>query len=164
MMGPYLESLRSRLGSQRVMLPGVRAIILNEREEVLLQRRTDMALWGLPSGSVELDETALEALVREVREETSLEVCQSEPMALYSGPSQRFTYPNGDEIQCFSVAFIVRDWTGEPRADGVEGSEVRFWPLDALPADLVPMHARTLDDIRQYDGQFLLSGNGSVRQ
>jgi len=38
-----------------------------------------------------------------------------EQMALYSGPSQRFQYPNGDEIQCFSVAFIVRDWTGEPR-------------------------------------------------
>ena len=163
MMGSYLQSLRSRVGSQRILLPGVRAIILNEREDVLLQRRTDMALWGLPSGSVELDETALEALVREVREETGLEVRQAEPMALYSGPSQRFTYPNGDEIQCFSVAFIVPDWTGEPRADGVEGSEVRFWPLGALPADLVPIHARTLEDFKQYDGRFLLPGNGSAR-
>jgi len=159
MMGPYLENLRSRVGTQPILLPGVRAIILNELGEVLLQRRTDMALWGLPSGSVELDETALDALVREVSEETNLEVRQAEPMALYSGPSQRFTYPNGDEIQCFSVAFIVRDWTGEPRADGVEGSEVRFWPLGALPPDLVPIHARTLDDFKQYDGRFLLSGS-----
>lgn len=159
MMGPYLESLRSRVGSQRILLPGVRAIILNDQEDVLLQRRTDLALWGLPSGSVELDETAVEALTREVLEETRLNVLQAEPMALYSGPSQRFQYPNGDEIQCFSVAFIVRDWTGEPRADGVEGSEVRFWPLGALPAELVPIHARTLDDFKQYDGRFLLSGS-----
>jgi len=158
-MGPYLESLRSRVGSQPILLPGVRAIILNDQEDVLLQRRTDIALWGLPSGSVELDETAFEALKREVREETGLEVRQAEPMALYSGPSQRFQYPNGDEIQCFSVAFIVRDWTGEPRADGVEGSEVRFWPLGALPPDLVPIHARTLDDFKEYDGRFLLSGS-----
>lgn len=152
MMGPYLQSLRSRVGPQPILLPGVRAIILNEREEVLLQRRTDMALCGLPSGSVELDEMALDALAREVFEETGLEVRQAEPMALYSGPCQRFKYPNGDEIQCFSVAFIVREWTGEPKADGVEGSEVRFWPIDELPEDLVPIHAKTLNDFRRYHG------------
>lgn len=41
-MGPYLEGLRSRLGHQCILLPGVRAIILNDRGEVLLRRRTDM--------------------------------------------------------------------------------------------------------------------------
>ena len=156
MMGPYLDGIRSVLGSRCVLLPGVRAIILNEPEEVLLQRRTDIAYWGLPSGSVELDETALDALTREVREETGLEVRQAEPMALYSGKSQRFTYPNGDEILCFSVAFIVRDWHGEPKADGVEGSEVRFWPMNALPEDLVGIHRDTLADYRRYEGHFLL--------
>ena len=67
MMGSYLEFLRSRLGKGRILLPGVRAIILNARDEVLLQRRTDIKCWGLPAGSVELDETVLEALIREVR-------------------------------------------------------------------------------------------------
>lgn len=158
MMSSYLRNLRSCVGSQRILLPGVRAIILDEHGDVLLQRRTDMALWGLPAGSVELDETAFEALVREVREETALEVRQAEPMALYSGRSQQFKYPNGDEIQCFSVAFIVRDWAGEPRADGVEGSEVRFWSIDALPENLVPIHAETLNDFRRYNGEFMVCG------
>jgi len=155
-MGPYLQSIRSRVGPQCILLPGVRAIILNDRGEVLLQRRRDMDCWGLPSGSLELNETALEALKREVREETGLEVRQAEPMALYSGPSQRFKYPSGDEIQCFSVAFIVRDWAGTPKADGVEGSEVRFWPLSGLPRNLLPIHARTLADFKRYRGGFLL--------
>ena len=161
MMGPYLQDMRSCLGSQCILLPGVRAIILDGRGEVLLQRRIDLACWGLPSGSVELDETALQALKREVREETALEVRQAEPMALYSGPSQRFRYPNGDEIQCFSVAFIVCDWVGEPRADGVEGSEVRFWPMDDLPKDLVDIHRETLVDYGAYDGRFLLPNDAS---
>jgi len=140
------------------LLPGVRAIILNDRgDEVLLQRRTDLDCWGLPSGSVELDETALQALKREVREETALEVRRAEPMALYSGPSQRFRYPNGDEIQCFSVAFIVHDWAGDPKADGVEGSEVRFWPIAELPESLVDIHRKTLADYRAYSGQFFLA-------
>ena len=155
-MGPYLQSIRSRLGQQCILLPGVRAIILNDRDEVLLQRRLDLDCWGLPSGSVELDETALGALKREVREETGLDVRLAEPMALYSGPSQRFTYPNGDEVQCFSIAFIVRRWAGEPKADGLEGSEVRFWPISGLPPDLVPIHAGTLADFRQYEGRFMI--------
>ncbi len=163
-MGPYLQSIRSRVGSQCLLLPGVRAIIVNDQGEVLLQKRTDLDCWGLPSGCVELEETALEALRREVHQETGLEVRQAEPMALYSGPGQRFKYPNGDEIQCFSVAFVVRDWAGMPKADGVEGSEVRFWPLDALPGDLVAIHARTLADFKQYRGGFFLppgpDGNG----
>jgi 8-oxo-dGTP pyrophosphatase MutT (NUDIX family) len=155
-MGSYVETMRSRVGRQCLLLPGVRAIIVNDKEEVLLQRRTDTARWGLPAGSVELDETALHALKREVREETGLQVRRAEPMALYSGPSQRFRYPNGDEVQGFAVAFIVRDWAGTPKADGVEGSDVRFWPVKAPPADLAAIHRQTLADYRRYQGRFLL--------
>ncbi len=156
MISPYVASLRAHIGSQCILLPGVRAILVNDRGEVLLQRRTDMGRWGLPAGSVELEESALEALKREVSEETGLRVLHAEPMGLYSGHAQRLRYPNGDQIQCFAVAFIVREWEGEPRADGVEGSAVRFWPLDALPPDLVQIHARTLDDFRRYRGVFVL--------
>lgn len=156
-MNEYLRMIRDLVGSRCILLPGVRAIIVNEAQEILLQRRTDMALWGLPSGSVELNESALEAVKREVAEETSLEVLHAEPMALYSGPRQKFTYPNGDEIQCFSLAFIIRQWQGQPRADGVEGSEVRFFSLSQLPTDLVPIHKQTLEDYAKYEGTFILS-------
>lgn len=106
---------------------------------------------------MEPGETALEALAREVHEETALEIVRAEPMALHSGPEQFFVYPNGDEVQCFSVSFVIREWRGRPEADGVEGSEVRFWPLDGLPENLVEIHARILDDFSRYDGTFLLS-------
>ena len=155
-MNDYVRTMRDLVGSRRIFAPGVRAILLNEAGDVLLQRRTDMPLWGLPSGSVELDESAFDALEREVAEETSLRILEAEPMALYCGPSQRFTYPNGDEIQCFSVAFIVRRWEGQPRADGVEGSEVRFFPLSELPEDLAPVHRQTLEDFGRYKGTFLV--------
>ena len=94
MMGPYLQDMRSCLGSQCILLPGVRAIILNDQGEVLLQHRTDINCWGLPAGSVELDETALEALKREVHEETGLKVHRAEPMARYSGGRPSKPGPN----------------------------------------------------------------------
>jgi len=156
-MSEYIQTMRELVGTRRIFVPGVRAIILNKAGEVLLQRRTDVDQWGLPAGAVELDESALNALEREVLEETALRVVTAEPMALYSGPGQQFAYPNGDEVQCFAIAFIVREWEGEPRPDGVEGTELRFFSLSQLPEDLVWIHQKTLDDYRQYDGTFFLA-------
>lgn len=146
------------VGAQRIFVPGVRAVIVNQPSEILLQRRTDSSLWGLPGGAVELNETVYDALEREVLEETGLTVVTAHPMGLYSGPNQQITYPNGDEVQCFALAFIVSEWTGRPRADGREGSDVRFFPLERLPAALVPIHRKTIEDYAGYDGTFLLSG------
>jgi mutator protein MutT len=154
----YAHMIRSLVGTRCIFVPGVRALILNEEGEVLLQQRADTGRWGLPGGAVELGETALEALKREVLEETGLIVISAEPMALYSGLQQRFAYPNGDEVQCFAVAFIVRQWEGIPHPDGNEGAELRFWPRTQLPGNLVPVHAETLSDLERYRGRFLLSG------
>ena len=153
----YVAGLRSRVGAECIFVPGVRAIILDKNGNVLLQRRSDNDFWGLPGGGVELHETAFEALCREVREETRIIVLRAEPMALYSGPDQRFSYPNGDEVQPFAIAFIIRKWKGEPQADGKEGLELRFWPMDALPCGIVPIHARTLEDFRAYNGRFIVA-------
>jgi len=152
----YAMEIRRLVGSRRVFVPGVRAIIVNSNGEILLQYRLDNARWGLPGGSVELDETALEALRREVREETSLEVIEAEPMGLYCGPDQKFSYPNGDEVQCFAIAFIVRNWRGSPHADGQEGAAVRFFSGSELPDNVVPLHMQTLTDYFRYDGSFIL--------
>ncbi|HNQ84655.1 MAG TPA: NUDIX domain-containing protein [Deltaproteobacteria bacterium] len=154
-MAPYAHMIRSLVGSRCIFVPGVRALIINDFGEVLLQRRSDTGCWGLPGGAVELGETVLEALRREVHEETSLRVLSAEPMGLYTGPQQRFAYPNGDEVQCFAVAFIVSQWEGSPRPDGTEGTDLCFWPRTGLPDNLVPIHAETLADLERYRGQFL---------
>ncbi len=156
-MSGYISELRELVGSRRLFAPGVRAIVLNEVGEILFQRRTDSGRWGLPGGAVELGESALEALERELAEETSLTVLEAEPMALYSGKQQAFSYPNGDKIQCYALAFIVRRWSGTPRPDGDEGSELRFFPLNGLPPDLHEIHRLTLRDYSRYKGKFLVN-------
>lgn len=156
-MTHYVQSIRKFIGSERLFVPGVRAILVNPQGQILLQRRTDVSLWGLPAGAVELDETPREALHREVKEETGLEVITAEPLGLYCGPTQKFSYPNGDRIQCFSLAFIVKEWSGLPVADGIEGSDLRFFDSADIPDDLVSTHQETLQDYIRNTGTFIVT-------
>lgn len=155
-MADYVMDLRKLVGTRMLYLPGVRAIIVNDKGQILLQKRTDTLNWGLPSGSCELEDSVLDTLKREITEETTLEVLEAEPMALYTGPGQRVVYPHGDMIQCFSVAFVVRKWSGEAVADGVEGSELGWFAPNDLPDDTVEIHKQTVADYLAWDGKFML--------
>ncbi len=156
-MDNYIKTIRKMVGNTRIFLPGIRAILLNDLDQVLLQKRTDMNIWGLPAGAVEIGETVMDTLKREVMEETSLTVISAEPMALYSGKKQQFSYPNGDQIQPFAMAFLVTEWEGEPQVDGVEGHEVRWFAFDQLPEEMVPVHRQVLEDYQnRYTGEFFL--------
>ena len=66
--------------------PAVAAVIHNGDGRILLQRRSDNGLWGLPGGSVEIGESVRDAIVREVREETGLTVEVLRLIGVYSDP------------------------------------------------------------------------------
>lgn len=53
---------------------GVDAIVMNDEKQILLVQRTDDKTWSMPGGWVEADETVDQAIVREVLEETGLEI------------------------------------------------------------------------------------------
>jgi ADP-ribose pyrophosphatase YjhB (NUDIX family) len=127
--------------------PGVAAVVLNADGHVLLGRRADNGLWGLPSGHVEPGETVAEAIRREVREETSIEVRVDALIGVYSDPaSQVFVYPSGRVTHFITTCFRCSVAGGTLHPDGVETLAVRFFPPDDLPADLLPMHPRWLAD------------------
>ncbi len=127
--------------------PGVAAVVLDGSGRVLLARRADNGLWGLPSGHVEPGETVGEAVTREVREETGLEVRVVQLIGIYSDPaSQVFAYPDGRVIHFVTSCFRCDVASGGLRCDGVEATDVAFFDVDRLPTDLLPMHPRWLAD------------------
>src|SRR5262245_52393029 len=67
---------------------GVFAIIFDEQRRVLLSRRADSGWWNLPGGGLEPDESVVEGLVREVCEETGLEVAPGRLIGVYSKPQK----------------------------------------------------------------------------
>lgn len=60
----YLGQLRKLVGSQPLISPGARAIIRDEHGRFLLIRRRDNGAWGMPAGSLELQESILDCLKR----------------------------------------------------------------------------------------------------
>ena len=148
----YVEELRKLVGNRKLIMPGVRAVIRDEAGAVLLQLRGDFKIWGFPAGSVELDESVQDALRREVFEETQLTVVEARPFAIYSNPTYSTTYPNGDQIQPYSIGFLVDKWTGALTPDGDESLDLQFFPLDAFPPpeQIVRAHRLMGDHIQQF--------------
>jgi ADP-ribose pyrophosphatase YjhB (NUDIX family) len=136
--------------------PGVSAVILTS-EGLLLQRRSDNHLWGLPGGGVEPGETVSAAVVREVREETGLEVTPIRLVGVYSDPAngQVVTYPDGNVTHYVSASFECRI-VGGALACGEESLELTWFDPDRLPPELMPMHRiRVFDALARQPGAFV---------
>ncbi len=120
--------------------PSVAAIITNSDGHVLLQRRSDNGLWGLPGGSVEIGESVTSAIVREVEEETGLAVEVERLIGVYSDPSfQVFRYPNGNVVHYVNTLMSCRIVAGTLQTCD-ESLELRFFDPARLPDDMLLTH------------------------
>src|SRR6266508_5897936 len=97
------------------LLPGGSALILDEIGRVLMQRRSDSGNWSLPGVVMELGETIGQAVVREVHEETGLEVELTGILGVYTDPRHIIAYDDGEVRQEFVIAFNARPVGGELR-------------------------------------------------
>ena len=113
---------------------GAAAIIVNEKGEILLQKRADRDKWGLPGGCQELEETFEDTIIREIKEETNLDVDKKdlEIIDIVSGKSRRNSYPNGDIVINNTVLFLVKKYNGNLKWDK-ESKNMKFFALDKLP-------------------------------
>ncbi|MFG1908152.1 NUDIX domain-containing protein [Kribbella sp. NPDC048928] len=151
----YVGNLRQSVGTQRLITPGPRAVIIDSAGDVLLVRRSDDDTWVMPAGGLELGESIWDALVREVQEETGLVVEAATPIALYTGPQYWFTNAYGGEHQMFAVVFRVDRWSGSLLAETDETRDARFFARDELPP-LRPVYQETLADLDAFDGVLIV--------
>jgi ADP-ribose pyrophosphatase YjhB (NUDIX family) len=127
----YYPILRAHVGHAPVILPGVMAVIRDEAGQVLTAIRNDDGLLDIPGGFCDLGETTTAAVVREVREETGLEVEPVRVIGVYS-EGMEFDYPNGDRVHGVGLAFECQITGGSLHADECEISEVAFRPFEDL--------------------------------
>lgn len=102
-----------RLGKQGKIRLGCTAIIFDENKRVLLTRRTDNGQWCLPGGAMDSGESAAEACIREMWEETGLHVRVKRFVGIYSDPNQLVIYPDGNKAFVVALSFEVEIVGGE---------------------------------------------------
>ena len=133
---------------------GAAAIIVNENDQILLQSRADRDKWGLPGGCQELGERFEDTVIREIKEETNLDVKEEdlELIAVVSGESRRNEYPNGDVVINNTVLYCIKKYSGELKWDS-ESKEMKFFDLDNLPQnqndpDLIEIYKKHIRKIK----------------
>ena len=129
---------------------GAAAIIVNENGQILLQSRADNERWGLPGGCQELGERFEDTVIREIKEETNLDIKEEnlELIAIVSGNSRRNEYPNGDVVINNTALYCVRNYSGNLKWDS-ESKSMKFFDLDNLPTnqndpDLIEIYKKYL--------------------
>jgi 8-oxo-dGTP diphosphatase len=140
----WVRKIRETIGHDMLVMVGAAAVIRNDEGRILLQKRTDNLLWGLPGGAIEPSEEPAEAAVREVYEETGFRVVPIRLVGVFGGKQQVITYPNGDRTAYVSITFECRIIGGEINPDPEETLEARWFEPDKLPANFVPAHRRRI--------------------
>lgn len=125
----YIHELRKAIGPRKIILNSAGALIIRDNK-ILFQRRTDNGQWGLIGGLVEMNETYEEAAIREIREETGLEVRLDSFLGIFH--NHNMAWSNGDAAHVISAMFTASIISGEPRTDE-ESYELRFFARDEIP-------------------------------
>lgn len=113
------------------IVPAASAIVVNEEGKILLHQRSDNNLWGLPGGGLEIGESIAETIIREVKEETGLDVVPEYLIGVYSNPKHVIAFSDGEVRQQFSLCFACKIVGGELRMSD-ESLAIGFFSLDEI--------------------------------
>jgi 8-oxo-dGTP pyrophosphatase MutT (NUDIX family) len=136
-MTEYIRNLRKYAGHIPLIQCGASVIIIDSEERVLMMHRTDNDCWCFPGGAVGPGESVEETAIREVLEETGLEVDEVKLFDVFSGKELYYKYPNGDEVYNIDIVFIARSFHGEANSND-ESQGFKFFSIDGLPEKISP--------------------------
>ena len=118
-------------------LAGVGAVIINEGKMILVKRGVEPGKgeWSIPGGLIELGETVRDAVIREAKEETGLNV-----EIVVDRPLDAFDNIDIDEKGGFHYHFVLMEFLARPKSGTLKSSS------DAVDAKWVP-----LEEVEKYD-------------
>lgn len=143
----YISWIRSKVGHEKIILVFSGGCLFDEQGRVLLQKRGDSGKWGFPGGAIELGETPEEAAVRELKEETGLDVAVESLIGIYT--DSEMTYPNGDAAHSIMIAFRLKAIGGDLKCDHSETIELKYFSVEELPEMFCKQHEELKADLKK---------------
>lgn len=127
---------------------GTGVIVINSEGKILLEKRKDNNMWGLPGGKIEPGETVLRTAKREIKEETGLNIKITEFLGIYSDTKAgRIVTYHGDDykVHLVDVVFTAKIMSGNLRLSH-ESLYLKFFNKDDLPKKIVPPAIQPIQD------------------
>ncbi len=109
---------------------GVSVVVINNLGQILLTKRTDLPVWCLPGGGIEHGESIAQAAIREVHEETGLDIVLTRLVGLYSRPK----WANGGDHAVLFTAFPTTEIFTPQEA---EVADIGYFEPSELPQMLL---------------------------
>lgn len=130
------------------LVPATTVVVPDEDRRVLLIRRSDNGMWALPGGTMDLGESLPETAVREVKEETGLDIEIVGIVGTFTDPRHVIAYDDGEVRQQFAICFEACKLGGSLLADGSEAKDARFFSAEEL--DGLSIHPSMLLRVNHY--------------
>lgn len=130
--------------TQQVLLPYVLALVMNERNELLLEYRTNTEWfanqYGLVGGKIDGNESGLYALSRELSEEIGVSVNEND---IEFAHVMHFM---GEDVPCVAFFYIVRTWHGTiSNAEQDKHGHLQWFSVDKIPENMIPRHKKAVE-------------------
>ncbi|GAA1923492.1 DUF429 domain-containing protein [Nocardioides hwasunensis] len=135
----FVVEIREKIGHDPLWLPGVTAVI-RRGDQVLLVERADNGRWTPVTGIPEPGEEPAVAAAREAMEETGVRIRVDRLVS--TAVHGEIVHANGDRATYLDLTFACTWLEGQAHVADDESSDVRWWPLDALPPMSETMLAR----------------------
>lgn len=142
----FVLRLRKKIGHDPLWLIGVTAIVRDGQGRYLLARRADTGMWAFVAGVNEPTEQPADTVIREVKEETGVDVRVDALVSVTSLP-RMLVYANGDHAQYMDHCFVCSLRPGGNADPGIgdhENTDSGWFSRDALPSPLATQSASRL--------------------
>jgi predicted RNase H-like nuclease/ADP-ribose pyrophosphatase YjhB (NUDIX family) len=126
----FVLAIREKVGHDPLWLPGVTAVV-RRGDQVLLVKRADNGQWTPVTGIPDPGEEPAVAAAREALEETGVRI-RVDRLASTAVHGE-IVHANGDRATYLDLTFACTWLEGEAHVADDESSDVRWWPLAALP-------------------------------
>ena len=132
------------------IVPAAAVAILNARGELLMLHRRDNRKWTMPGGTMEFGESLTSCALREVKEESGLDVIIKDIIGTYTDPNIRVAYSDGEVRQEFTIVYYGEVSNCDVVLDD-ESSHFKWVPIDSvLELPLADSQRKRIIDVLEY--------------
>jgi len=130
--------------------PAVSVILQNNEKKILVLKRKDNNKWTLPGGTLEFGENLTSCAVREIKEETGLNIEILDLIGTYTNPNILVEYLDGEIRQEFTLVYIGKILNGSIKIDN-ESKEYKWVTIEELlNMPLAKSQKIRIIDIKEY--------------